>query len=89
MDQVRNTSRRSALRHAAGLAAAALAVALVPARQASAQQKASQQAMKYQDHPDGAKKCSDCLQFEAPSSCKVVAGTISPNGYCIAWVKKP
>jgi hypothetical protein len=28
------------------------------------------------------------MQFIAPDSCKVVEGKISPNGYCIAWVKK-
>ncbi|HET8584564.1 MAG TPA: hypothetical protein VFM89_02395 [Casimicrobiaceae bacterium] len=44
--------------------------------------------MKYQDHPDGDKKCSECMQFVPPGSCKVVEGTISPNGYCIAFVKK-
>jgi hypothetical protein len=28
------------------------------------------------------------MQFVPPGSCKVVEGTISPNGYCIAFVKK-
>ena len=44
--------------------------------------------MKYQDKPNGDQKCSTCMQFEPPGSCKVVEGAISPNGYCIAWVKK-
>jgi hypothetical protein len=58
-------------------------------REALAQAKATQAAMKYQDKPNGDQKCSNCLQFEPPSSCKVVEGKISPEGYCIAWVKKP
>jgi hypothetical protein len=28
------------------------------------------------------------MQFEPPASCKVVDGKISPDGYCIAFVKK-
>jgi hypothetical protein len=44
--------------------------------------------MKYQDKANGDMRCDNCMQFVAPSSCKVVDGTISPSGYCIAWVKK-
>ncbi len=55
---------------------------------ASAQQKVSKQSVNYQDEPNGAMKCSDCQQFIAPGSCKIVAGDISPNGYCVEWTKK-
>ena len=88
MNADRQLARRSLLR-AAACAGVGLAAGAMTARSAMAQQKASKQAMHYQDKPSGAKKCSECLQFEAPASCKVVEGTISPNGYCIAWVKKP
>jgi len=44
--------------------------------------------MKYQDKPNGDQRCENCAQFVAPASCKVVDGAISPNGYCIVWVKK-
>jgi hypothetical protein len=81
-------SRRSLLRRAAGLAGVGLAGAVVPVRLASAQQKVSKEAMKYQDKANGDMRCDNCMQFVAPSSCKVVDGTISPSGYCIAWVKK-
>ena len=80
-------SRRSLLKSAVLLTGAACGGVLVH-REARAQQKASKAAMKYQDHPNGEQKCSDCLQFVPPNSCKVVEGDISPNGYCIAWVKK-
>ena len=80
-------SRRSMLISSVALAGAACA-GLVSTRQAFAQAKASKAAMKYQDHPNGDRKCSGCLQFVAPNGCKVVDGDISPNGYCIAWVKK-
>ena len=80
-------SRRSVLKSAVWLAGAAC-TGVLSHREALAQAKASKAAMKYQDHPNGDRKCSGCLQFVAPNGCKVVDGDISPNGYCIAWVKK-
>jgi hypothetical protein len=81
-------SRRSILKSAALMAGAACVGTLTAHKEALAQQKASKAAMKYQDKPNGSMKCSNCLQFEPPASCKVVEGTISPEGYCLAWVKK-
>jgi hypothetical protein len=49
---------------------------------------------KYVDHPSGSKKCSGCSLYIANKdakkngTCKVVAGSISPNGYCIAYAPK-
>jgi hypothetical protein len=80
-------SRRVLLKSAVVLAGAACAGVGVQ-REARAQGKVSQAAMKYQDHPNGAEKCSNCLQFVPPDACKIVEGKISPNGYCIAWTKK-
>lgn len=88
MNDYRRLSRRSLLSQALLLTGAALTASVVPSRQASAQQKASKMAMKYQDKPNGDMHCSNCMQFVPPASCKVVEGVISPNGYCIAWVKK-
>jgi hypothetical protein len=88
MDDNPKLSRRSVLRGAALLASAALTAKLVPSKEALAQQKASQEAMKYQDKPNGDKRCSNCLNFIPSSSCTIVEGTVSPNGYCLAWAKK-
>ena len=35
-----------------------------------------------QDHPEGDKRCEKCAQFQAPNGCKMVDGTINPQGYC-------
>ena len=44
---------------------------------------------KYQDKPGkNGQKCSGCSLFKPPHGCSVVTGTISPNGWCIAWAKK-
>jgi hypothetical protein len=88
MDDQRKLSRRSMLARTAGLAGATLAGTVIPIELASAQQKVAKEAMKYQDKPNGDMRCDNCSQFVAPSSCKVVDGTISPSGYCLAWVKK-
>ena len=81
-------SRRSVLTRVALLAGAALTATVVRNNDALAQAKATKEAMKYQDKPSGDKQCGNCLQFVAPNGCKVVEGTVSPSGYCIAWVKK-
>jgi hypothetical protein len=88
MDHNQNLSRRSVLRGAALLAGAALTASMLPSKEALAQQ-ASQEAMQYQDKPNGDKRCSNCLNFVPSSSCAIVEGTVSPNGYCLAWAKKP
>ncbi len=88
MDDRCKLSRRSALRRVALLAGAALTANVMQNRDALAQQKATKEAMKYQDKPSGDKQCSNCSQFVAPNSCKIVEGAVSPSGYCIAWVKK-
>jgi hypothetical protein len=36
----------------------------------------------YQDQPNGQQRCSLCANFQAPSACLVVTGTVSPNGWC-------
>jgi high potential iron-sulfur protein len=88
MDDQRKLTRRSMLTRAAWVAGATLAGTVIPIQVATAQQKASKEAMKYQDKPNKDQRCDNCMQFVAPSSCKVVDGTISPSGWCMAWVKK-
>ena len=71
-------SRRSLLGSAVGITGI-LAATLNPAL---AQPKISKVAVNYQDHPDGDKRCDKCVQFQPPDACKVVEGTISPQGSC-------
>lgn len=81
-------SRRRVLTIAAGASVtgvAAIIDASTPARAA----KVSQKIVKYQEMPKGEQHCENCALFEAPSSCKTVDGTISPQGWCIVYAKKP
>ncbi len=46
-------------------------------------------AVAYQPSPKDGHQCDGCMLFQAPSSCQVVDGTISPTGWCKLWAKKP
>ena len=56
---------------------------------AAAQQKIAQNLVQYQPTPKNGQQCDQCMQFEAPSSCKVVDGKIAPAGWCAAFAAKP
>jgi hypothetical protein len=46
------------------------------------QEKMSQGDAEYQDQPKSGLTCAACSLFRPPRSCEVVAGDISPNGWC-------
>jgi hypothetical protein len=84
-------SRRALLRDvtfAVGGAALVGSTAIVN-RADAADTKVAQKAVAYQDTPKGPQRCDSCTYFEPPASCKVVAGTISPSGWCQLYAKKP
>lgn len=62
--------------------------------QARADGKASQASMHYQTSPNNGMQCSGCNFFmpgqdaSSDGTCKVVDGTISPHGYCMAYAAK-
>ena len=90
MKDNREISRRRMLTIAAGAAGTSIGAATIigtttPARAA----KVSQQVVKYQDTPKGDAHCENCMHFQAPSSCQSVDGTISPQGWCMIYAKKP
>ena len=51
--------------------------------------KVSKAQAKYQDTPKGKQNCAKCLHFvAADSTCKVVEGKVSPQGWCQLWAAK-
>jgi hypothetical protein len=78
--------RRGVLR--TGLAALAGGVLATSARAQNAGDKVEQSVVQYQTTPNDGNKCSICVNFVAPNACKVVAGTISPDGWCVAFAPK-
>jgi len=55
----------------------------------AAQQKVAQKLVQYQMKPKNNQKCSLCLHFVPPDSCKVVEGKINPDGWCALFAPKP
>ncbi len=86
-------TRREWFRSAAQVTAGVLVAPLLFSTQAQAGTSglASKASVGYQDHPNGHDRCSNCEHFipgptkTALGSCKVVAGKISPHGYCYAY----
>jgi len=82
-------SRRGLLQRLTTAAPGAVLIAATLASdRAEAAGSVPQPAAGYQATPSGDKRCDGCAHFEAPSSCKVVAGTISPSGWCKLFAAK-
>jgi hypothetical protein len=84
-------SRRGILRAgAAAVAGIGLAgsAAAEPMQLAQDSQKVAQNLVQYQQMPKDGNKCSMCVNWVAPNQCKVVAGVINPNGWCVAFAPK-
>lgn len=90
-DSGQGITRRTFITNAIVLPALA---GLLLAETTTAQAKGSQAQFKYQNSPHNGQKCSQCTFFipgssaKANGSCKIVDGSISPNGWCTAWSAK-
>jgi len=90
------TSRRRFLK-IGGATLAVIPLIVASGSAGAATNAAMRSALKYQDKPEGDKSCSSCVHFvpgpsaQGPGGCKIMPGDteISPQGYCLAWVKKP
>lgn len=83
----RGVSRRTVVEGAVTLAGVT-AAASFHANDAGAQTKLAQSVAKYQDNPKNGQECSTCVNFVAPAACRLVAGSISPHGWCQFYGKK-
>lgn len=50
--------------------------------------KMSPKAMSYRPNPNGKQRCDNCANFQPPTACSVVDGTIAPSGWCILYRAK-
>jgi hypothetical protein len=81
---MKNPSRRSVCKNSLYIVSATM---LLAAR-ARADALQSQASVSYQTTPNDGQQCSGCKNFipgGALGACKVVDGTISPSGYCVAF----
>jgi High potential iron-sulfur protein len=80
-------SRRALLQVGLGAVAATAAIATTVTK-ARAQEKIAQNLVMYQDHPKDDQECDNCINWVAPNQCKIIAGDISPKGWCGAYAPK-
>jgi hypothetical protein len=59
---------------------------LLRSSQTKASEKMTPQQAEYQDTPKDIYSCGMCTLFEPPKDCKVVAGEVSRDGWCKAFV---
>jgi len=83
-------SRRRVLRGAALVAGggALLGAGLTGLSAIAAPTKLAKKDAGYQTMPKGKQRCDNCLQWQPPRSCKIVAGVISPRGWCSIYAPK-
>ena len=79
-------SRRAALRCSLAVMAGGAAAGRAAADPADEVAQVPKGRVHYQWTPNSqGSHCSICANFVAPISCKVVSGTISPEGYCLVF----
>jgi hypothetical protein len=82
-----DVSRRSFLgRSLAGVAIASTgmlsACMQLAGQRSGGRQKATKAAAHYQNHPNKQQRCGGCDHYVFPLACGIVAGPISPHGWC-------
>ena len=87
-------TRRSFLARGADIVGLAVLIVTTMGESSRAIAKAGKGEFMYQDHPHDGKSCAQC-KFFAPDnanastgSCEIVDGTISREGWCMAFVAK-
>jgi hypothetical protein len=86
-------SRRRILLHAAALPVLAV-LPLFTKEGAARAGNGAKSDFHYQDHPSEGNRCANCTAFippgdgGKPAQCRIVAGPISPEGWCMAFTQK-
>ena len=88
MRGTKGISRRTALKTGMTALAGGLITKAALAQDAD-EGKMAKSVVQYRYHPSSnGSHCGICANFLPPESCKVVAGKIDPNGYCLAFAPK-
>lgn len=87
-NKTRRCVLKAGLAAVGGVAAAGAAQAAGAGAQRFAQDKIAPAAVQYQATPKNGQRCDACVNWEPPNACKIVSGTIAPEGWCIAYAPK-
>ena len=63
-------------------------MAAVPVKASDASSQLRKEDVRYQDQPKGNQRCSGCKNFVGPNACRVVTGSVNPNGWCLLYQAK-
>ncbi|WP_211450684.1 high-potential iron-sulfur protein [Collimonas antrihumi] len=92
MNQEKKTSRRSMLRRSSAVLGAIILTPLVTPSQPVKAGSMTKGMLHYQDSPKEGKMCADCAAYTPPpapeagtGTCKIVAGQVNPQGWCMAY----
>ena len=72
----------------AGAAGGLMTLGVAAGARADASQLRKQD-VRYQDQPKGNQRCAGCKNFVGPNVCRVVQGSVNPNGWCLLFQAKP
>lgn len=87
-------TRRTIFRRGIAVAAGAVAIGTMAKIQPAQAAKVKQAVAMYQPKPHASQKCVQCVHFAAgktptaDGTCKLVEGSISPNGWCVLFAPK-
>lgn len=91
-DYQKTFTRRDVIKIGLVGTAAPLLISISGQMQAADASKTPISVVQYRDKPNGKQQCSNCIQFipnktpDDHGGCKVVAGKVSPQGWCSAYV---
>ncbi len=95
MSEQHTITRRQMMRHSAILVVSVCGLPTMLAPRPVRAGSASKDDFHYQAIPHQRRRCADCSAFqasaqgtEADGTCRIVAGPISPNGWCMAFSAK-
>lgn len=83
-----DNEKRALLRGVVRTGLGVIAAGAVAGRAAAQDQKIAQAMVQYQNTPKDKAECDACVNWVPPNACKIVAGTINPKGWCVAFAPK-
>lgn len=83
-----DNDKRASLRSLLGMGLGVLAAGSLVSEARAQDEKIAQSLVQYQTMPKEGHECDACVNWVAPNACKIVAGTIVPKGWCVAFAPK-
>ena len=83
-----DNDKRASLRGMVRAGLGVIAAGAVVGRASAQDEKIAQTLVQYQNTPKDKAECDGCVNWVAPNACKIVAGTINPKGWCVAYAPK-